>query len=163
MTHDLINANCIKMDFFYWKVGLAAFVLLMINEQRCLNIHGWWFFYMMLVCKKYIWSFIIIVNIAVLTLWKKRIWIIFDQIHQIQGSNTNADLLKNQIQKRKIQIQIRIWPHHVGRPQWWHTHSHQTMPKTRSIILVCFFHTEHGKQVPKSWKFHLGPTWETSE
>ena len=53
-------------------------------------------------------------------LWKNCIWIIFDQIHQIQGSNTNPNTITGLFKKSNTntlnsntntQIQIRIWPH----------------------------------------------------
>ena len=111
------------MIFLYRKGGLAA---LAFNDQWTEVSQLAWMikkdFFMMLSCKKNIYSqfhyycWIRWVNFVK----KNRIWIIFDQIHQIQGSNTNTNtgLLKKsntntntEDSNTNTQIQIRIWPH----------------------------------------------------
>ena len=78
------------------------------------------------------------------TLWKNCIWIIFDQIHQIQRSNTNTNTL-NWKTNTHIQIQIRIWPHscsghRIRFYEWMHGKKH-----------FCFFQTaETGKRTMNS-------------
>ena len=71
--------------------------------------------------RKYIFNIIFLIKFAGLTMCKNCVFIIFDQIHLIQRSNTIQAFSNTQIPLRKIQIQIHkyVFDPVPGGWTWW--------------------------------------------